>query len=189
MIFHAAFEVFYDSLLWSPRYAYFGRCFSAGFALCLLLTFFRDGAQLATRLATVLALGTMVWQFPQVANHSFLVLFCLLLLALANLDREPEAVLGMRAIRWVTVIVLFYTGLKKVLMGTYFKGQFLTWTIAHETRFASIFSWILPEAELSRIQALKDSAGPFATEWWLLLVTSNFIYLAELLLPVLLLIR
>ena len=82
---------------------------------------------LAVRLFVGFHLGAIVWLFPAVSNHFFLVFYALLLLSIVDLDRPREALLGLQACRFLVVIVLFYSGLQKVLYGTYFHAQLLTW--------------------------------------------------------------
>ena len=189
LMIHAPFELLWDSLIWESQRAYNGVFFGAGLLLCLGFSFLDGRTVIATRLFVGFHLGAIVWLFPAVSNHFFLVFFCLLLLSILNLERPPEALLGLQACRWVVLIVLFYSGVQKVLYGTYFQAQFLTWTIAHDVRFEQAFAPILPAAEAARIAALAETAGPFVSEWWPMLVISNFVYLFELLATLLLLHR
>ncbi len=187
LMIHTPFELFWDCLIWESRRAYTGAALATSLGLCLVLSFMPGRRSLAIRLFVVLQLATILWLFPAVSNHFFLVFSCLLLLSLLDLERDPEALLGLQACRWLTLIVFFYTGLQKLLYGTYYHGQLLTWTIAHDTRFSTAFGHILPPEEAFRIAALANTAGPFGTDWWPLLVISNFVYLFELAAPLLLL--
>ncbi|MFN8641635.1 MAG: hypothetical protein U0802_08275 [Candidatus Binatia bacterium] len=47
--------------------------------------------------------------------------------------------------------MFFYTGLQKVLYGTYFDAQFLGLTIGHKPSFAWLFGLVLPADELARL--------------------------------------
>ena len=184
---HAPFEVLWDCLIWESQRATIGLYFGLGLLLCLGASFLPGRALLAQRLFVGFQLGTIIWLFPAVSNHFFLVFFCLLLLSVLDLEREEEALIGLRAVRWAVLLVLFYSGVQKVLYGTYFKAQLLTWTIAHDVRFRTAFEPFLPTAEADRIAALADTVGPFGTEWWPLLVISNFVYLFEIVAPAFLL--
>ncbi len=186
---HVPFELLWDSLVWESWRAYYGISLGAGLLACLGLYFVAGRAVLAGRLFVGFHLAAIVWLFPTVSNHFFLVFFCLLLLSILDLEREAEALLGLQACRWLTLIVLFYTGVQKLLYGTYFKAQFLSWLIAHDSRFEIAFGWILPAQEAQRLAALADTAGPFGSEWWPLIAISNFVYLFELIAPALLLYR
>ena len=189
LMLHPAFELLWDSLVWESERAYYGVTFGAGLLACLGLSFIAERTVLATRLFVGFHLAAIVWLFPTVSNHFFLVFFCLLVLSLLDLERPREALLGLQACRWLTVIVLFYTGVQKLLYGTYFRAQFLSWTIAHDDRFATAFGAILPAAEAERLAALADTAGPFGSEWWPLIAISNFVVVFELVAPVLLIYR
>lgn len=187
LMIHAPFELLWDSLIWESRRAYNGVFFGAGLLLCLVLSFLPGRTVLAMRLFVGFQLGAIVWLFPAVSNHFFLVFFCLLLLSVLDLERDDEALLGLQACRLTVLIVLFYSGVQKALYGTYFKAQLLTWTIAHDERFRSAFEIVLPTAEAQRIAALAETVGPFGTDWWPLLVISNFVVAFEILAPFLLL--
>ncbi len=186
---HAPFELLWDSLVWESERAYYGIAFGAGLLVCLGLSFISGRTVLAVRLFVGFHLTAIVWLFPTVSNHFFLVFFCLLLLSILDLERPREALLGLQACRWLAVVVLFYTGVQKLLYGTYFKAQFLSWTIAHDDRFSTAFGTILPAAEAERLAALADTAGPFGSEWWPLVAISNFVVVFELVAPLLLLYR
>lgn len=189
LMLHPPFELLWDSLLWESERAYYGVAFGAGLLICLGLSFIPARTVLAMRLFTGFHLAAIVWLFPAVSNHFFLVFYCLLILSILDLEHPQEALLGLQACRWLTIVVLFYSGVQKLLYGTYFQAQFLSWTIAHDQRFSSAFQYILPAAEAERLAALADTAGPFGTEWWPLVAMSNFVYLFELIAPVLLLYR
>ncbi len=186
---HAAFELLWDSLIWESERAYYGTFFGAGLLVCLATSFVRGRAVPAVRLFAGFQLGAIVWLFPAVSNHFFLVFFCLLVLSVVDLERPPEALLGLQACRWLAILVFFWSGLQKALYGTYYHGQLLTWVIAHDVRFATAFGWVAPAGEAARIAALADTTGPFGTDWWPLLAVSNFVWIFELAAPWLLLHR
>ena len=183
---HAPYELLRDSLIWESSRAYYGVAFATGLLTCLGLSFVAGRTMLAVRLFVGFHLATLAWLFPSISNHFFLVFFGLLLLSVVDLEDRREALLGLQACRWLTAIVLFYTGVQKLLYGTYFQAQFLSWTIAHDVRFRTAFGWILPPHEAQRLAALADTAGPFGSEWWPLVAISNFVVLFELIAPVLL---
>ncbi len=92
----------------------------------------------------------------------------------------------------MTLIVLFSTGLQKVLYGTYFQGEFLAWKIAHSDRFTTFWQYVVSAEEIDRLRRLAAGAmdaGVYRTQDLALLLASNGSYLAELILPWLLLIR
>ncbi len=147
------------------------------------------------RLACALAVPIVLWQvygsFPLTANHRLLELVCVLLVALHDLERDDDGRLLLQSLRWVTVIVLFYTGLQKVMLGYYFRGEFLAFMLG-PGRFADLFAWIVPAEEIVRLQSydhFTEGAGPFRVDWLPFLVVANSVYVAEMVLPVLLMVR
>ena len=187
LMIHAPFELLWDCLIWESERSYYGVSFATGLLLCLGLSFMPGRRSRAMQGFVVFQLGAIIWLFPAVSNHFFLVFSCLLLLSILDLDKRREALVGLQACRWLTLFVLFFSGLQKVLYGTYFQGQLLAWSIAHDARFATAFGYILPRDEALRLQALANTTGPFSTDWWPLLAISNFTYLFEIAAPLLLL--
>jgi hypothetical protein len=126
------------------------------------------------------------------ANHVYLELVLLAVYALLDPERDGEAVLLACALRWVVALLLFWAGLQKVLYGTYFRAEFLCWMIAQRPAFAAALGFLLPADELARLAAAGAQAvgsGPYRTHAWLLVAASNAVWIAELALPALLLIR
>jgi hypothetical protein len=89
-------------------------------------------------------------------------------------------------------LVLFHTGLSKLLYGQYFHGDFLAYMIGTGDRFGDAFRLLLGADEVVRLQgydALRTGAGPFRVSSWPFVLASNLVWIAELALPVLLMIR
>ena len=110
-------------------------------------------------------------------------------LATFAIEREEEALDARATLRWLTAIVLFSTGLQKVLYGTYFHGDFLAWQLGHDVRFLSFLQFTVSPDEIARLQALAGGAtdaGTYRTSDPMLLLASNVSYLGELALPFLL---
>lgn len=123
-------------------------------------------------------------------NHVFLAL--ILTLAVAGLGHLPQdRLLLLALIRWITVIVFFYTGFQKLWYGTYLDGHFFAQRAASLPEFRSAFELFLPAEEMQRLLAYgtEPGAGPFRLESWSGLVLSNSVWITEMLLPVLLLLR
>lgn len=148
------------------------------------------------RLAPILALPALLlrlsWGFLWIPNHTFLVFVCIALVALLDPDREDEGELLLQSLRWITIVVLFYTGLQKVLHGCWFRGEFLAWMVSHGTddwRWA--FGWLVPTEEMTRLRSLgyNPGSGPYRVASVPFIVLSNLTYLAEMTLAVLLLLR
>jgi hypothetical protein len=126
------------------------------------------------------------------ANHVYLELLLLALYALLDPERGDEAVLLACALRWMVVLLLCWAGLQKVLYGTYFRAEFLCWMIAARPAFAQALGFLVSAEELSRLVSAGAQAvgsGPYRSDAWLLLAASNAVWIAELVLPALLLVR
>lgn len=130
--------------------------------------------------------------FPMSSNHFLFELLNVLLLVSLNARNVDERGLLLTASRWITVIVIFHTGLQKLLYGTYFEGQFLAYAIATRDSFGDVFKLVLPAEEFSRLvhsHPRRMGAGPFTIQSPLFLLVSNGVYVFELLAPAFLLMR
>lgn len=157
---------------------------------CALLAWRRPAYTRAAVTAAWLVLAVkLVATFPTTSNHFLIEFLCVGLVALCDADDADQRALLLGGARWLTVIVLFYTGLQKVLYGTYFDAQFLGLTIGHKPSFAGLFGLVLPADELARLLALHPLApggGPFAIRSPLALAMANAVWIFELVIPVLL---
>ena len=163
-----------------------------GLAGCFVAGLSRRFARLAAIVAVMLMVIRLTQTFPQTANHEFLELICMLLLASMSLETTSERDLLGESLRWVTVIVFFYTGFQKVLYASYFDAQFLGAQVASDERFAFFFRQILPAAEFARLRSLEGLAvgsGPYRIDSVLAILLSNVTWVLELALPVLLLVK
>lgn len=123
--------------------------------------------------------------FPLTNNHWFLELYAVALLALAGAGGR-DAPLVLCGLRWLTALVLFQTGVQKVLYGHYFSGDFLAFMVGRGERFAALFEWVLSAAEAARLQGyqpLHEGAGPYRVAQPLFVALSNAVWIAELALP------
>ena len=137
----------------------------------------------ALGLAAAVALAQVVWTFPFVANHTFLRLFALSLLVLADPGSLRERRLVHAALGWMAAIVLFYTGFQKLVYGTYFQGQYLAYMVSLTDRFARVFEWLVPVGEWSRLKAIGPpvpGAGPYTVDGAAFLAVSNLVYVVEI---------
>ena len=161
-------------------------------------------ARVAAPLGAAIVGIAVVRYVPNVANHTFLLFLALAALALFPGRSTDERTLALSTLRWLAAIVLFATGVQKLMHGTYFHGEFLAFQIASGERFAALFRWVLPGEEFDRLRALgamHDSgagvlpvplprgSGPFRFESFAGLLVSNSVYLFEMIAPVLLVIR
>lgn len=126
------------------------------------------------------------------ANHVWAEGMLLGLFALLDPDDPQESEWLLCALRWMVALLLFWAGLQKVLYGTYFRGEFLCWMIAQRPAFATALSWVVPADEVARLLEAGGRAvgsGPYRTDSVVLLLGSNAVWIAELVLPAMLLWR
>jgi hypothetical protein len=164
---------------------------AAVLAAAAALSLSRRWGPLAPRLALP-ALGLQLfWTFPLTDNHFFLELYCVALLCVVDRSGEGEA-LALPALQWLAVLVLFHAGLQKLLHGAYFHGDFLAFMVGRGERFAVPFQLLLPADEIARLASLdplRTGSGPYRVDALALRVVSNAVYLAELALAPLLVLR
>jgi hypothetical protein len=150
--------------------------------------------------------GAVARYAPDIANHTFLLFLALATLALFPGRDTTERILALSSLRWLAAIVLFGTGVQKILHGTYVHGEFLAYQIASGERFATLFRWALPAEEFERLRALAPTgehltdatvlpatltlgSGPYRFTSPFALLVSNVVYLFEMTAPVLMLVR
>lgn len=158
-------------------------------SLAALASFSGRFAQ-AAFFAAVWSVGVEVVITHGPANHVYAELLLLSLFAFLDPERDDEAEVLLCALRWMVALLLLWAGLQKMLYGTYFRGEFLSWMIAWRPAFAQALGWVLPAAELARLSELGGTAigsGPYRADSVLLVLASNAVWLAELVLPALLL--
>jgi hypothetical protein len=115
--------------------------------------------------------------------------------AAVDLERDDERTLCLRALGWIAVLVLFMSGLQKVLHGSYFQGQYLSFMVANTERFRDFFSPILSAADLEHLRSLQGAMdtvaigpggpltpmpGPYRVDSPLFVVISNAIWIGEI---------
>jgi hypothetical protein len=161
-----------------------GGALGIAFAALAVLSATRRWGRLAGAAGFALAAFVVVRLFPTTANHTFLAALSLGLFALLDPDRDEEAGLLIRSLRWVAVIVFFWAGVQKALHGLYFRGEFLAWMVAHgSAHWADVFGWMLPAEELARLAALPRfaaGAGPFRPDAPLFVLAANSVWVAEI---------
>lgn len=165
-----------------------------GCAVVLSVTAASAFLRVPPRAAVWVAFATMVVRlvaaFPHLYNHLFLEAVLMGAAACFRADDRDEGTLLLQFTRGAILLVLFWSGLQKLLHGCYFGGEFLAVSIASNPYFAAPFTWLAPD-EVARLQALlplQVGAGPFAFESRPLVALSNLVWIAELTLPIALLI-
>jgi len=132
-----------------------------------------------------------VWSlFPQAGNHRYLELTFAVLLASFDDENAEERRFLLRSLRWTVVVVLFYSGLQKLVHGYYFQGQYLAFSMWRDT-FSVSLGWLLPAEELQRLMSYNWDVGdgPYSVSSPLFVAVSNAVWLSEMVLAILLLPR
>jgi hypothetical protein len=129
-----------------------------------------------------------VWSlFPMAGNHRYLEIVIAALFAVLDDERPEERRLLLRSLRWLVVLVLFYSGLQKLVHGYYFRGQFLAYSLWRDA-FRSALGPLLASGELDRLVSYGAAAGdgPYVTSSPLFVAASNAVWIVEMTLGVLL---
>jgi len=138
----------------------------------------------------VLQLWYVISLFPLAGNHRYLEIVIASLLALLDEGIEEERRLLLRSLRFATIVVLFWSGVQKLVHGHWFHGQFLTFSTWREN-FRTVLEPLLSPAELARLDSYSFDVGqgPFLAADPSLLLVSNGVWIAEIGLAVLLIPR
>lgn len=160
-------------------------------ATVLAVCVWREGwSSLAARLALALVALEHVALWPNADNHFVLETILLVLVAVPGPDGRGAAE-SLQGLRWVAALVFFITGVQKLLYGLYVRGEFLAFMIGRGDRFGQVFSWLLPSADVARLESydpMRSGQGPFRVEVPAFLVASNLVWILEIALAPLLLI-
>ena len=135
----------------------------------------------------------VLWNsFPWSGNHRYLEFILCVFLAFLNGEKEDEQKLLLNSLRWMVVVVFFYSGLQKLVNGYYFNGEFLAFSFSRDS-FRTVLGTLLPADELARLASYsyykEVGDGPFIVTNLPLLIVSNSIYVSEIGLALLLFIR
>jgi hypothetical protein len=164
--------------------------FWAGMPLIALAFVPRFRAAALAALAAVASLYAILL-FPRTGNHLYLYAFVFVLFLLHDLrvDIERQWLIG--ALRWILLVVLFYSGFQKLLHGYYTNGEVLAFAISEEESFRKFFGMFLPESEIRRLEAYRivPGSGPYRLYSPLGLLISRGTVVAEMGLPLLLYVK
>lgn len=133
----------------------------------------------------------LLWaEFPSSGNHAYLELELCLVAALLRPDDEQEGLLYLRAVRWIAVIVLFYSGVQKLAHGSWLHAEYLVFSLGSET-YRALLGWLLPPDELARVIAYRGEVGdgPYRVAGWTFPLLSNGTWIAEIVLAIALCVR
>ena len=145
--------------------------------------------------ATAVVFGVLLvrygFDFPSVANHSYLELLLLFLYLWTGSSKTEERELFLQACRWLTVIIFFYSGVQKVWYGEYFDGRYLAYLAGNADRSRTAFEFLIPPDEMARlINYRRDvGSGPFLIDSAVFKVVSNSAWISEIALSLFLLFR
>lgn len=136
-------------------------------------------------------LTKLILLFPSMVNHEFLECLLLFSACLCDQTKAEDRTIALCFSRWIAVIVLFYSGLQKLLYRSYFDGAFLAVEIARGGKFADFFHFFISTEELARLQTLGGRAqdtGPYSVDNLFFVIANNMVYLGEIIFAVLLLV-
>lgn len=137
-----------------------------------IVAVFRRAARLVS---FFLCIYVSVRLFPTIPNHGYLLCIALLMGAMFDTDHPAEQLTLADGFRCLGAIVLFWSGVQKLLAGTWTHGQLLAYEIGHSSRFYQAFGGMISRAERHAFQ----TDGPFEGTT-LLVVLSNATWILEI---------
>lgn len=142
-----------------------------------------------------------IWSMPVIANHQTLEYFVLALLLFFSFKKEEEASFILIVLRFFCIFIFFYAGLQKLLYGTYFFGQYLSFKIVADESFMKFFSFFISEEALKPVLEYHDklsfvfnegkwikpeTTGSYYINHWFMILASNLTWIGEILAGILL---
>lgn len=124
----------------------------------------------------------LVWrEFPASGNHAYLEIVLCALGALFSVDDPEERRLYVRVVRWIVVLIVFYSGVQKAVHGYWARGQYLAFSLG-AAGFGALHPLVPDSGELARLTSYRGQPGdgPYLTASWPLLAVSNLTVLLEL---------
>lgn len=124
----------------------------------------------------------LVWrEFPATGNHAYLEVVFFALAALLCTGVRDDDVLHRRAVRWMVLVVFFWSAVQKLVHGYWLNGAYLAFSL-DSAGFRPVLSWLLDPAELTRLSGYRGQPGdgPYLVSGWRLLAVSNGTWLVEL---------
>lgn len=156
--------------------------------LCFAATFVPRLRVPAAGVALVMLTYKFFNRFPTNANHYFLEYLSVLIILIGYRPRTEAARLQTisQCMRWLLIIVFFWTGIRKLGCGMYFHGTYLAHATTTGSRARFFFGLLVPPEEYDRI-VNTTYPGPYYFESALPLLMSNLVYLGEILIPLMML--
>ena len=120
-------------------------------------------------------------EFPSTGNHAYLELILCALAAFLDRNDAAQGRLYLQTLRWVVVVVLFYSGLQKLVQGHWVRAEFLAFSVATES-FRNVLAPLLSPVELARLAALRGEVGdgPYHAASLSLRIVANATWIAEI---------
>jgi hypothetical protein len=161
--------------------------FALIFTMCMGLGLFRGFNRAAVEIVAVAVPLQIAWGFPYVPSHVYLEGLVVILLALFDPAKDEETSVALAGLRWMSLLVLFWGGLKKLFYGYYFDGTFFGQMVGFDPRFKEFFSLVLtPEEHLRLVRLFWPGplgAGPYTVDSSLVVAMANLAWILGLLLP------
>jgi len=135
--------------------------------------------------------------YPDVSNHYLVECLAVVIFAVVDLARDEERDLCLRMLSWLAVVVLFMSGLQKLLHGAYIHGQYLAYMVANTERYRDFFAPILSHADLGHLKSLEGAMqalkfrgdqlasalpGPYRVHSTLFVLIANLVWISEIVL-------
>lgn len=120
-------------------------------------------------------------EFPGAGNHAYLEVLLCALVALFDENDEEEQILLLRSVRWIVCVILFASGLQKLMHGYWFDGQQLAYSLWIPS-FRPVLEPLLPATEFARLSSFSGNVGegPYGVASPAFLLASNAVYATEL---------
>lgn len=186
LLLHLAVEGWFRYSVEHPRHVA-GFAVASFFTLCCALGWWRRFTRSAAELCLIVVAAQIVWSFPYTADHLYLEGVIVLFVALFDPERPDECAVALRGLRWLPLLVLFYSGVKKLVYGYYFDATFFGQMVSADVRFREFFRPLLPAEEHLRLVRLawpaRAGAGPFSIDSSLVRGVSNAVWVGEMLIP------
>jgi hypothetical protein len=129
--------------------------------------------------------GYIAWrEFPSTGNHAYLEVALCALGATLRVEDDADRALYLRGVRWLVLVVFFWSGVQKLAHGYWTHGEYLAFSL-DTAGFRPVLAWLVDADELRRLAAFDGQVGdgPYTTSSWRLLAVSNGTWIVETLLP------
>jgi hypothetical protein len=162
----------------------------AFFALILGLVYLLKKDRRRLILCGLFLLGVMlsVFEFPNTPNHRLLEIVVLGVACMTNTKSELERQILFSFIRSFALLAFLYAGIQKVLLGTYFYGEYLAYKTYSSEQFLRLSPLWTSAIEREMFKSLPwpphAGLGPFHLSTWRGLLASNAVWILEIVLPI-----